>query len=67
MTGPALQRLGILLILFGGFLELSGGVRGDYAGLPRYGVPIMVLGLLVGLVGAGIVLRHSWAERNSPD
>ncbi|WP_135305205.1 hypothetical protein [Haloarcula amylovorans] len=59
MKGPAMQRLSILLMLFGGFLEMAGGLRGNYAGLPAYGLPIMVVALLVGGLGLFLVLSNN--------
>jgi hypothetical protein len=50
MNDSDLQRFAILLMLFGGFLDLGGGVTGDYAGIYQYGKLMMVLALILGLV-----------------
>ena len=62
MLCPALQRFALLLVTFGGFLELIGGVRGDYTGLPAYGGPVLILGLLVGLIGLAVAISPSGSE-----
>lgn len=51
MNDAAIQRFALLIVVFGGFIDLSGRVQGDYSGLPSYGTPLMILGLLIGILG----------------
>lgn len=51
MKGPSIQRLALLLVIFGGFLEITGAVSGDYSGLPTFGGPLMLLGFFIGIIG----------------
>jgi len=48
MNGSELNRFAILLMLFGGFLQLTGAING-YGGIPSYGIHIMFLALVLGL------------------
>lgn len=51
MNGASVQRFAILLVLFGGILHLTGAVENNYLGLPSYGMPIVFLALLLGVIG----------------
>lgn len=62
MLGPAIQRFALLLVTFGGFLEVVGGVRGDYTGLPSLGIPVMLLGVAIGVVGLYVAVSASFAD-----
>lgn len=62
MDAAPLQRFGLSLVVFGGFLDVSARLGGESRG---FGVVIMLLGLLVGLVGVAVAfgLDAHLAER----
>ncbi|MFC4553126.1 MULTISPECIES: hypothetical protein [Halorussus] len=57
MDAGALQRFALLLMLFGGVLELSAAVQESWGGLFDLGIPIMFLALFVGTFGTVLGLR----------
>ncbi|MFB6196760.1 MAG: hypothetical protein ABEI52_00615 [Halobacteriaceae archaeon] len=60
-----LQRTALLLVAFGGFLELSGAIRNNWGGLYGVGNEIMLLGLLLGIACTLIVGYRGVSVSNS--
>lgn len=50
MTDDRLQRFAIVLMLFGGFLDLHGAIEGNYLGVYGAGQIIMLLALIISIV-----------------
>ncbi|WP_440988738.1 hypothetical protein [Haloarchaeobius baliensis] len=60
MVGASIQRFSILLLLFGGFLDLNGTISG-YMGAPVYGFPLMIFALVLGLFGLVLEMRDEFS------
>ncbi len=61
MVGAAIQRFSILLLLFGGFLDIYAAIEFP-SGLPALGRGIMLLALVLGIVGLSIELSSNLGE-----
>jgi len=63
MTGAAIQRFAILVMLIGGVLHLSGVIQGNLWGpRPGYGMGIIWLSVLIVVVGIAIEVRVAIAS-----
>lgn len=62
MSGAAIQRFAILLALIGGILHLEGVIINNFWGAPGYGMGIIWLSVLVGVIGTVIDIRTAIAS-----
>jgi hypothetical protein len=48
MLTDSAQRFSILLMLFGGFMEISGLLSYGFGGIHKYGQPMMAIAIILG-------------------
>lgn len=63
MDGAAIQRFALLLVLFGGVLEISTAAEGVSEGIWALGIPLRTLGLVIGFFGRSMELSFGQDEQ----